>query len=72
MSLLTKDMIIPRRRLLAVTLLNGKNIWLENKLKKRRQREHAEKWEKWSRNPKNAINYNEQGIARLEKFVVSS
>ena len=72
MSLLTKDMIIPRRKLLAVTLLNGKNILFESKLKRRRQREHAEKREKWSRNSKNIINYDEQAIARLEKFVVSS
>ena len=72
MSLLTKDMIIPRRKLLAVTLLNGKNILFESKLKRRRQREHAEKREKWSRNSNNIINYDEQAIARLEKFVVSS
>ena len=72
MSLLTEDMIIPRRRLLAVALPMGENISFESKLRKRRLREYTEKWEKWSRNPKNIINHNEQGIARLEKFVVSS
>lgn len=72
MSLLTKDMIIPRRRLLAVTLLMGKNILFESKPKMRRQREYAKKWEKQSRNPPNIINCDEQAIASLEKFVVSS
>jgi len=43
MGFLTKGMTIPRRRLLAVTLLSGVETLSESKLRERGLQEHAEK-----------------------------